>query len=280
MLNKKKYLDNKLTRTDKIGYDKAILFKNIYTENQIKLGKSYLPKGWHWIFFSENYQTNQLAEDGHPIRGSFLPKLEGYKRVFAASEIKFYENFVFNTLVNKSSQIIAINSIKKKNTMLYLIDIKHIYKLKKKLLLEEKQKIAFVRNNYLSNRKRVFNFQNLKLVLSLKYNFNNMILFRYSALTYNSHRIHYDLDYVKKYEGYNSLLVHGPLLANVILDNIKHKLQINLKEFKFRIFKPVFVNEDFSIKFYREKLNNKKIQVFIIKNQSGQVALSASGIYV
>ncbi len=278
MLNKKKYLNKKIKYTDFISYDRALLFSNIYLDNQVCLRRSFLPRGWHWIYFPENNNTMNLGKDGHSKRGLFLPKLEGYKRMFAGSSIRFYGDFKYNTEVKKCSYVEAINSHYKKNTTLYFIDIKHTYTFNKKCLLEENQKLAFIKNDYVSKRKRTFNFKNIILLKKIKYNFNSIILFRYSALTYNSHRIHYDLDYVKKYEGYKNLLVHGPLLANLTLDNIKNKLKINLKEFSFKIYKPIFVNEDFYIKIYKEEKNNKKIRAFIINN-SGTVSLTAEGIY-
>ena len=108
---------------------------------------------------------------------------------------------------------------------------------------------------------------------------NNIILFRYSALTYNSHRIHYDVEYVRKYEKYKNLLVQGPLLANIIIDNIQNKFQINLQEFIFKIYKPIFVNEEFTVKFYKDKFNRKKIQILIFKNKDVDIALTAEGLF-
>ena len=69
-------------------------------------------------------------------------------------------------------------------------------------------------------------------------------MFRYSAITFNSHRIHYDVEYTRKEEGYKDLLVHGPLLATVALDEFRKNINCKLMEFEFRMLKPVLVNEE------------------------------------
>jgi len=279
VLNKKKYLNKIITSLDLIKYDKAYLFNNIYRKNQERLSTKFLPQGWHWIFFNDTILSSHLAEDGHPVRGKFFPKLGGYKRMFASSTIKFHKNFQYNTLVKKTSQVIDIKSFEKTKTKLHFIEIRNIYSIKNRHLLEERQKIAFIKNDFISKGNRSFNLENLIFLCGKKYKLNNIILFRYSALTYNSHRIHYDIDYVRKHEKYKNLLVQGPLLANIIIDNIKKKFKNNLKEFNFKIYKPIFVNEEFTIKFYENKLNKKKIHIFILKNKEAYVALTAEGFF-
>ena len=98
---------------------------------------------------------------------------------------------------------------------------------------------------------------------------NNIVLFRYSALTYNSHRIHYDVDYAKKQEGYKDILVHGPLLAMLVLNSLREN-KLNVKMFSFKIVAPVFVNQDFSLKVYSTKEKNK-FKGFLIKNRQSKV---------
>ena len=89
-------------------------------------------------------------------------------------------------------------------------------------------------------------------------------MFRYSAITYNSHRIHYDLDYTKKKEGYENLLVHGPLLASFSLEYISLiKKTKSIKSFSFKIIKPVYVNEKITLKMYYSVKDKKKFKIVI-----------------
>lgn len=278
MKNKNKFLNKKIISKDFINYDKAVLFNNIYKKKKVYLEKKFLPKGWHWLFFNNNYPANKLAKDGHPKRGDFLPKLDGYKRMFVGAELKFQEYFKYDTTVRKVSYVDSIDVHDKKKNKLYLVNLNHHYYYKNKSLLKENQKIAFVKNNYVSNRVRYFCYDNLILLKSLKLKLDNIALFRYSALTYNSHRIHYDSEYVKKYEGYDNLLVHGPFLVNIILDTICYNLKIDLKDFSFRSYRPVFVNENFLIKIYKKK-NSNNIYIYIVKGEKELVSLAAKGIY-
>ena len=89
-------------------------------------------------------------------------------------------------------------------------------------------------------------------------------MFRYSAITFNSHRIHYDLNYARAQEGYSNLLVHGPLLAKFALDELSILVKNNLKSFEFKMLKPVLVNEKVNLKIFQNKENNNIFKIVII----------------
>ena len=142
MINKKKYLNNKKTTSDFINFDKALFFNNIYRKNSERLQTKFLPQGWHWIFFSDNLLSSHLATDGHSKRGSFLPKLNGYKRMFAGSTLKFNQNFQYSTLVKKNSQVTDITSFKvEKKLALHFVEDTHARLVEEKINGEEPSKL-------------------------------------------------------------------------------------------------------------------------------------------
>ena len=132
------------------------------------------------------------------------------------------------------------------------------------------QTIVFVKNQN-SKKKNIKKYflENLSLIYKKKIKFNNIDLFRYSALTYNSHRIHYDLDYAIKNENHKSLLVHGPLIATKALHELCKFKKVRVKKYNFSIVKPIFVNEKVTIKTYlsRSNLSNFFIKIFKKDNE-------------
>ena len=111
--------------------------------------------------------------------------------------------------------------------------------------------------------------------VKISFCFNNIILFRYSAITYNSHRIHYDLDYTKKKEGYKNLLVQGPLLASYALEQLSLIKDLELISFEFRMLKPVFVNEEITVKILKKLDQVNMLKVTVVNKYSNELKLIA-----
>ena len=206
----------------------------------------------------------------------FFPKFKGCKRMFAGSEIIFLNNSALNSLSTKISQISKIENKSKNKNQIYLVTIKNTYKVKNKNVLIENQKIIFIEENYKS--KKIIKEKNdgYKIITKINTCFDNVILFRYSAITYNSHRIHYDQEYTKKKEGYKDLLVHGPLLASYALEQLRRMKNLNLESFKFKMLKPVTVNENVILKIFKNLENKKNFRITIVNKNSKEVKFIAS----
>ena len=265
---------SKIILQDEICEKKGHFFKNLLG---LKIHSNFhkeLPYGWHWLYFNEDINHFQLGNDGHPKRGSFFPKLVGYKRMWAGSEIEFLNPIKYGFKIKKTSYLENIEK-KGKNKNIFLAKIKHLYKKSNKVLINEIQNIVFVRKNYLS-KKKYFNreIMKAKLLSKKKYVLDNIMLFRYSALTYNSHKIHYDLEYTRNIEGYDNLLCHGPLLATLILNQISFLTRKKIKNFSFRAIKPVFVNEKFEIFIYKSCLE-KHYEIVLQKVRKKETAVIA-----
>jgi len=267
MNNYNNYLKKKHLVKDDLNINKAFMFSNLYKStffNYSYVKKKIAPMGWNWLYFSDNHSMENLGDDGHVKRGLVFPKFHGCKRMFAGSELIFFDKVILNNKATKLSQITSIENKSKKKKKIYFVKIKNLFKKQKKKVLIEYQKIVFVDKRYKSKTKKIEKCYEFKIVSKINFSFNNILLFRYSAITYNSHRIHYDLDYTKKKEGYKNLLVHGPLLASFSLEYFSLvKKTKSIKSFKFKILKPVFVNENITLKLYYSLIDKKKFRVVI-----------------
>ena len=271
MKNNEKFLKKITSLKETISYEKALYLNALYKKSPYLLSKNFLPTGWHWIYFNENYNLKDLSRDGHLKRGKILPAFKGYKRMYAGGKLDFKKKIRFGEILEKRSFIDSIKKkIKKDKQILYFVRQKNIFQNEHSIFLEEDQNLVFMKKNYKSNTNHFLCKSNLqKIIFYKRFNLNNIVLFRYSALTYNSHRIHYDVDYAKKQEGYKDILVHGPLLAMLVLNSLREN-KLNVKMFSFKILAPVFVNQDFSLKVYLTNEKNK-FKGFLIKNRQSKV---------
>ncbi len=259
----------KKIQIDKISQDKIEQLKNIIKLKNTQPKNINFPYGIHWIFFNHNIPEKNLGVDGHPKRGSFFPLLKGYKRMFAGANLIFNNENKIDNFFKKESNISKVTKKKKSNNYLYFVEVNNTYKVGNKKLLMEKETIVFIKNNYKSNN----SFNNKKidpnwgLVFSGIMKYGNVSLFRYSALTYNSHRIHYDLKYTQKTEGHKNLLVHGPLIATTAMNELCNLTNRKIKSFNFSLIKPVYVNEKTQIKIFLYKKDNSKVLIQILKGK-------------
>ena len=262
-----------------IDKSKISLLKDII-KSQKSLNVKKLPYGGHWIFFNENISIKEIGIDGHPKRGSFFPKLFGYKRMFAGCSLEFKRAIDLESTIKKVSYIKEVVRKKNDGDSLFFFKLHNSYIEKKIELIKEIQTIVFVKNNYKKKKnkdnKKVNS--NLDLLFSKSFTYNNIDLFKYSSLTNNSHRIHYDLQYAREVEGHKGLLVHGPLIATTVLNEINNLIKKKITSFNFSIITPILVNEKFTLKIYRFKELNKNFYIKILTGQAKKIAFIAEAV--
>ena len=262
------------TNIDLIDKNKVTFLENIL-DDKFLYKKKIAPYGAHWIFFNENFNNKDLGLDGHPKRGKNIPLLKGYKRMFAGANLVFKKKIYFEDKIKKITEIKSLLKKKSDNKNIYFLNLANTFFRDNLEVLKEIQTIVFVKNNHISNKgKKKINDTNSKLLHKKNFKFNNIDLFRYSALTYNSHRIHYDLDYTTNVEGYKNLLVHGPLTATYIINEVNHFIKKDIVKYSFSLLKPIYVNEKITLKVYRSKLDKLVIIAKVLKEKS-EIALSS-----
>ena len=243
-----KYIGKKTKIEDQIDYARASVAKNLFDLPDLTLNEGTpLPKYWHWFFCWETASKDLLGRDGHIKPGNHIIPNSGFpRRMWGGGDTVFFKPLKIGMRVSRE---ITVEDIKYKtgsSGKFCIIQLRNDYKNNENILLTEKQNLI-----YLPNREKFTKSEtkeNHDLSSLIKENtFNSQQLFQYSALTMNSHRIHYDLEYCKTTEFYPNLVVHGPLIAQQLVKIADEKLNGDLKKFEFKALHPIFVKEKFSI---------------------------------
>ncbi|MCI5105257.1 MAG: acyl-CoA dehydrogenase [Pseudomonadales bacterium] len=208
---------------------------------------SILPPLWHWLYFLDTSGQSNLARDGHPQRGGFLPPSHLDRRMWAGSRLSFAAPLQCGQATRRLSQIESVTPKQGKSGELLFVTISHQISQQGKLCIEELQDIVF-RDNRSDGIASKINTIDLNPDFDCSIEPDSRLLFRYSALTFNAHRIHYDRDYAREQENYPGLLVHAPLLATLMLELLGNNADLAaLREFSFRAMAPVFDQQPFRV---------------------------------
>ena len=207
-----------------------------------------LPSLWHWLIVPSPARQSEIGPDGHPKRGGFLPPIAFPRRMFAGSRIRFIAPLHVGDEVKRTTTIKSITPKSGRSGNLIFVTLVHAIEGPRGPALTEEQNLVFrdtggpksTPTESLVDRGKPGGFAVVETVHP-----DPVFLFRYSAATVNSHRIHYDLEYVRNVEGYPNLIVHGPLQAIMLADLATRHLRRPLSAFEFRILKPVFLGSPF-----------------------------------
>ncbi len=212
-----------------------------------------VPQAYHWCLCLPDAPTAILGADGHPVRedsdDSFLPPIPLPRRMWAASKVEFLAPLRPGQSVMRSSRVASITEKQGGTGKLVFAEVAHETHGDGELAVREIQSIVF-REAAPAGAPPAppptgDNFDPAAWDAHRMVVPSEALLFRYSALTFNSHRIHYDLPYATKEEGYRGLVVHGPLTATLLLDlAARHFGDNQLKKFEFRGTSPAICGED------------------------------------
>ena len=210
----------------------------------VEAGK-VLPPLWHWCFLLEAARQSSLGGDGHPQRGDFLPPVALPRRMWAGSEIEFHRPLIIGHRANKKSRISDITQKQGKSGELVFVTVEHEIDQGGQLCLSERQTIVFreaAQTNKGANKPLPETTAPRESDFSVLWKADPTLLFRYSAATFNAHRIHYDRDYAVQKENYPGLLVHAPLLATLLLEQLHLHIgsDLTLDRLDFRAQAPVY----------------------------------------
>ena len=212
-----------------------------------KAGDS-LPPGWHWMFFAEIARQSVLSEDGHAPRGAFLPPVSLPRRMWGGNRLTFHEPIRVGDEVHRASEILSISEKDGRSGQMSLVTVKHSYHASGGLALEEEHDIVYRSAAKDGNKMPPGEEPQNSPQWSREVDPDPVFLFRYSALTFNGHRIHYDMPYVTKTEGYPGLIVHGPLTATLLLELIRHERPDDeIKTVIVRARRPLFAGANFKV---------------------------------
>jgi 3-methylfumaryl-CoA hydratase len=238
-----------------------------------------LPPLWHWLYFHEAVQTADLGEEGHAKLGGFLPPIPLPRRMWAGGRLVFERPLPIGALASKQSVVEAVGAKQGRSGQLVFVTVKHVVRVDSETCLTEWQDLVYRAavqpaaaqpgEAASSPKPAPDNAQWSETVIP-----DPITLFRYSALTFNSHRIHYDVDYCRQVEGYPGLIVHGPLTATLLVDLLtRHTPGKTLREFQFRAVSPLFVGQPI---YFSGQRSNDAVEVWAA-NAASSLAMSARG---
>lgn len=197
--------------------------------------------GLHYTLGNEALPRDELGEDSHPAKGGFLPPVPLPRRMWAGSKVNFLAPLPVNEDIIKTSTIVDIASKKSRSGDLVFVTVDHTYQSDDEVMINESQTIVYreaLPYKQTAPDELPDHIHSMSLVPDAT------LLFRYSALTFNGHRIHYDQQYVTEVEGYPGLVVHGPLIATLLMNLAQEKRPNDqLLSFEYRGNAPAFVNE-------------------------------------
>jgi 3-methylfumaryl-CoA hydratase len=206
-----------------------------------------LPGLWYWLYFLPMAPMAEVGPDGHPKRGGFLPPIALERRMWASSRLQFHHDLRIGEEIFKTSEILKISEKEGKAGKMVFVTVKHLIQSQAGVAIEEEQDIV-----YLPMPKSFIQPPPNPLPAELdwqeRYPVDPVLLFRFSALTFNGHKIHYDWRYATKVENYPGLVVHGPLQALLLFESAKkHHPGKHPASYRFRAVRPLFDFDTVSI---------------------------------
>jgi 3-methylfumaryl-CoA hydratase len=206
-----------------------------------------LPPCWHWLYFLHAHRQSELGEDGHPRRGTFLPPVPLPRRMWAGSRLQFHRPLHVGETVSRKSRVVDVTEKKGSSGELVFVLLQHEIFGESSLAITENQDIAY-RNGASLGERHIKALAPADHVWLRDIYPEEVLLFRYSALTFNAHRIHYDRRYATDFEGYRGLVVQAPLTATLLLELVRHNLPAaRITSFSFRAVQPLFDIARFSV---------------------------------
>jgi 3-methylfumaryl-CoA hydratase len=234
-----------------------------------------LPPPWHWLYFLTMEPLSDAGPDGHPKRGGFLPPVPLPRRMWAGSRMAFFRPLRIGDAIRRKSRIADVKVKQGRSGTLVFVTVRHEITRGDESLLTDQHDIVYrdlqkADVNVLAARSAPNDHAWLREIHPTP-----VLLFRYSALTFNSHRIHYDFPYVTGTEGYPGLVVHGPLLATLLLDLLlQQRPGVRVMRFEFRAVSALFDNAPFVVCGRPE--DDGKIIALWAKAEDGRLAMDAT----
>jgi len=200
-----------------------------------------LPPLWHWLGFLPCDRACDLGDDGHPHRGGFLPPVPLPRRMWAGSQFEFHRPLQVGATAERVSTVRSVDLKTGRSGALVFVRVEHVLQDASGPLLTEWHDIVYRESPTPGSAPPPAKPAPDNTVWTWGIEPDPVLLFRYSALTFNGHRIHYDRSYATDVEGYPGLIVHGPLQATLLLELLRREHpEATVTTFSFRALRPVF----------------------------------------
>jgi len=230
------------TVEDDISPAPALAAAATLDDTTTQLGKgAALPPLWHWFYFLPKAPQSRLGDDGHPQRGGFMPPIPYPRRMFAGARLRFHRPLAIGQPARREGVIRNVVQKSGRSGSLAFVTVGYSVYQQGELCIDEEQDIVYREPGPPVPAPQPIDLPPVpagawaRIVAP-----DTRLLFRFSALTFNAHRIHYDRPYAIGEEGYPGLVVHGPLTAIMLLELVRHNAARPIVGFSFRGQAPLF----------------------------------------
>ena len=212
-----------------------------------------LPALWHWVYLLERCSQHELGHDGHPVSGIPAPPEPNRLRMFAGGRVNTIEPLLIGRSATRTTRVVSTTERQGRSGQLTFVTVRNEIEQNGRVKIIDEQDLVYrIAGSKLATvDASAKGIQPLPVPpaerMQLEFAVDSVLLFRFSALTYNAHRIHYDLPYAAS-EGYPDLVVHGPLQA-LLMGELLRRSGISLvgAEFAYRLVAPTFGKQVLSI---------------------------------
>lgn len=219
-----------------------------------------VPPAWHWLYFLPMARQSEIGADGHPQRGGFLPPVPLPRRMWAGSRMQFLAPLRAGQVLERISRIDDVRVKAGRTGALVFVKVHHEILGNGELSILEEHDIVYRDTPAAGEAAPAPTPAPANAHWERLIQPDDVLLFRYSALTFNGHRIHYDRKYVTEVEGYPGLIVHGPLIATLLLDLLRtQRPDAHVKTFQFRAVRPLFDTATFVVCGHQEDAETVKL---------------------
>ena len=202
----------------------------------------------HWCVAQPVFPMSELGPDGHPARGGFLPPVPLPRRMWAGGELEFFDVLRVGDQMTRTSRIADVTMKTGSTGVLCFVSVDHLITTPRGTAIRERQDIVYRDVSAAPSAPAKPAAPPPAAQHRESHMADPVLLFRYSALTFNGHRIHYDRDYVTRVEGYPGLIFHGPMQAALLVE-FAARLHGGAapKKFSYRGVQPLFEGSEFSV---------------------------------
>ncbi|NLP65794.1 FAS1-like dehydratase domain-containing protein [Paraburkholderia sacchari] len=242
-----------------------------------------LPPIWHWLYFWSAAPQAELGPDGHPHKGGFLPDLGLPRRMAAGGRMTFNAPLVIGAQAQRISRVIRVEHKAGRSGRLAFVTVEHEIIADGVSTIREEQDIVYRESAQPGQPQPAPApvpadvHTDVHIDWQREIHPTEALLFRYSALTFNGHRIHYDRDYARNVEGYPDLVVHGPLIATLLLDTVaRFAPDAVVREYRYKAVRPTFLGHAFTV-CGRRAADGQSIELWA-KDHEGSLTMSALAV--
>lgn len=272
----KQWVGKTESRADVVtGTPIAALAATLDRDDPLPQAHDALPPLWHWLYFLPLHKQSDIGADGHPHRGGFLPPVPLPRRMWAGGRLEFLRQLQVGDAILRTSRVVSVDYKEGRSGGMVFVLVRHEISNHAGLAMVEEHDIVYRDMPAPGAPQAAPVIAPAHGAWQRSIHPDDSLLFRYSALTFNSHRIHYSRNYVTEVEGYPGLVVHGPLIATLLLDLLRRQMpDAVVAAFSFRALRPLFDIADFSV--CGQPADDGRTVALWAKDAQGFLAMEAS----